>query len=1063
MLPPRLVGVTRRALALILFAAVPAAAETPASSERGCPLVEPTGDGTPVPIAAGERHCVLVEPALGDFIRLDTEQLGADLALRLRGPDGRIVVEADSPNGTTGREELVAIAETAGGQRLEIEAAAGAGGAYRARLTLRPASAADRELVAAVGVWRRARERLRAGAAAESLRGFGEALATFRELGDGRRAADALAGLSSARASLGEPEPAAVLAERAGDLYGRHGEPLQAAAILVFAGRYHVGQGAAERAVAPLERAVELYESIGRPSGIALAEGFLGVAELAAGRPQPALELLDRALERARQIGDQDLEAQLLSDLVPVLLALHRPGEAVAAGERAREIYQRLGHDSGLAVALQRLGEARLQRGEPERAEAALGSALELQRNPADRAVALRALGDVRRRQSDFVGAKAALTEGLELARRSGAERTEAVLWLELGQLETLTGDPAAGLALHDRAAERFAELGDRRGAASALARGAEALAALGRPEEAWGRLEPALDAVEGLRSATERGDYRTSFFGFRQDYYEIGIDLLMALHGREPEAGWDRAAFRLNERRLARDLVDSLSAEPVTAEPPPALAAEERRLEMELADLAARPAAADSSGAKAVRELVGQLHDVRGRLREARLASAGAPGYDAVTVAEVEARLLDSTTALLVFALGGERSYLWCLSADGFDSHALPGRERIEGLAAEFARLAASRSPLAEAGRRLLGRELTLQLLAPCAGRIAGRRLAVVAPGVLERLPFAALPAPGPGDAERFLVEDHEIVLLPSVTALEVLRRDARPNVVGRPIAAFADPVYSRWDPRVGGAEPDRPSPDPSPGGALGASRAGATAGASAANRPAVEVSRGSSREAEPSAEAALHRAARDLGADPFERLPHSLVEARTIVELAPDGRAVLAAGFEASRETLVEGDPSEYGVLHFATHALVHPEHPELSGLVLSLLDPEGRPRNGFLRAYEISRLRLTADLVVLSACESGIGSELRGEGMASLARSFFHAGARRVIATLWRVSDAGTAILMERFYRGYLAEGRSPAAALRVAQLAAIEERPTREPYYWAGFVFQGDWSWRERRAE
>jgi CHAT domain-containing protein len=137
------------------------------------------------------------------------------------------------------------------------------------------------------------------------------------------------------------------------------------------------------------------------------------------------------------------------------------------------------------------------------------------------------------------------------------------------------------------------------------------------------------------------------------------------------------------------------------------------------------------------------------------------------------------------------------------------------------------------------------------------------------------------------------------------------------------------------------------------------------------------------------------------------------------------------------------------------VHPEHPELSGLVLSLVDRAGRPQNGFLRAFEISRLRLDAGLVVLSACESGIGTDLRGEGMASLARSFFHAGARRVVATLWPVSDEKTATLMERFYRGHLAAGKPPAAALRAAQLAALREPATREPYYWAGFVLQGDW--------
>ncbi len=1045
---PRLRGLV---LLVPLLGAVPLAAVAAGAegAEPGCNAIELTNE-KPVAIAGGERHCASVSLAAGDFILLEVEQLGADVALRLYDPAGGETARADSPNDATGREELAAIAETAGEHRIEI--AAGTAGAYRSRLTTWPATAADRARVEADRRWRAARERLAAGAAAEAAAGFREAAAAFRELGLGRREADALTGLYRAHAGLGERELEALFSERAGDLYAGDGEPLQAAAALLHAGRLHLDLGDPGRAVPPLERAIPLYEEAGWPRGVALALGSLGVADLEGGRLQPALERVQRGLELAREIGDGNVEAQLLCELAGVLLALHRPAEALAAAERARELFLPDDPPGGPATALQRSAQAALQLGNPERAESSMRSALVLLAAPEDRAVALLTLGDARRRRADFEGARAALTEGLELARKARDRRTEGYLLFEMGYLSTLAGKPAAGLALHDRAAALLTEAGDRRGRAAAEARGAQALAALGRTEEAWRRLSAALETVEGLRAETERGDFRASYFAFRQDYYEIGLDLLAALHAREPDAGHDRAAFHLNERRLARELVDDLAVEPAPVTAPPELLAEERRLEGELAALASRPAGGATGGAPGgeIDDLLARLHTARGRLREARLEGGRPPAPGAVTAAEVQAELLDPETVLLVFALGEERSRLWCLTAGSFESFPLPGRDEIERRAGDFAELAARRSPLAESSRHQHGLRLTELLLAPATGRLAGRRLAIVADGGLQRLPFAALPAPG--EPARFLIEKHELVLLPSATALAALRRAPAPPPAARGrIAAFADPVYNAADPRVGAA-----AQAAAPGAVSGVAALGPARGA---GEPAAEVLRGPALAAPGTDD--LTRSARDLGADPFERLPHSLAEAQRILALAPAPGNVLAAGFEADRDTLIEffagdrGDAAEYAVLHFATHALVHPDHPELSGLVLSLVDREGRPQNGFLRAFEISRLRLAADLVVLSACESGIGTDLRGEGMASLARSFFHAGARRVIATLWRVSDEKTATLMERFYRVYLAEGRPPAAALRAAQLAAMGERATREPYYWAGFVLQGDW--------
>ena len=146
---------------------------------------------------------------------------------------------------------------------------------------------------------------------------------------------------------------------------------------------------------------------------------------------------------------------------------------------------------------------------------------------------------------------------------------------------------------------------------------------------------------------------------------------------------------------------------------------------------------------------------------------------------------------------------------------------------------------------------------------------------------------------------------------------------------------------------------------------------------------------------------------------------------------------------------------MVHFATHGLVDSEHPELSGLVLSMVDEEGRPKNGFLSLEDIFNLKLGADLVVLSACETALGKEVKGEGLEGLTRGFMYAGARQVVASLWQVDDVATAELMQRFYVGMLKDRRRPVAALRHAQIEMWKQEPWRSPYYWAAFVTQGEW--------
>jgi CHAT domain-containing protein len=294
-----------------------------------------------------------------------------------------------------------------------------------------------------------------------------------------------------------------------------------------------------------------------------------------------------------------------------------------------------------------------------------------------------------------------------------------------------------------------------------------------------------------------------------------------------------------------------------------------------------------------------------------------------------------------------------------------------------------------------------------------------VVADGALQYIPFAALPIPS-SDAP--LASRHEIVSLPSASALAVLRRELRNRPrAPQALAIFADPVFSPDDKRLRQPGAGRTQPAPSPPATRGTGDREAT----------VDLYR-------------------------FHRLDFSRREADTIAALLPRDQVFEALDFEASRATVLGIDLTPFRNVHFATHGVVDSQRPDLSSLVLSLYDKRGRRQDdGFLRLNDIYNLRLGADLVVLSACRTALGKEVRGEGLIGLTRGFMYAGSARVLASLWSVEDRATAELMGSFYRGMLREGLSPAAALRKAQLEMARDPTRKSPYFWAGFSLQGEW--------
>jgi CHAT domain-containing protein len=166
-------------------------------------------------------------------------------------------------------------------------------------------------------------------------------------------------------------------------------------------------------------------------------------------------------------------------------------------------------------------------------------------------------------------------------------------------------------------------------------------------------------------------------------------------------------------------------------------------------------------------------------------------------------------------------------------------------------------------------------------------------------------------------------------------------------------------------------------------------------------------------------------------------------------------AVDFAANRAAATSPELEQYRYIHFATHGVLNSAHPELSALVLSLVNEQGVEQDGFLWAHEVYNLRLPAEMVVLSGCRTGLGKEIKGEGLVGLTRGFMYAGSARVLVSLWDIADEASSALMVQVYKGILGQERlRPAAALRAAQISIWKEKRWQAPYYWAAFVLQGE---------
>jgi CHAT domain-containing protein/Tfp pilus assembly protein PilF len=987
-------------------------------------------------------------------------------------PDGKKIREVDSERAIVGSETISAIANAAGAYKINVRSAErmSKAGRYEIKVEeLRRATVEDKYRVDAESAFREA-EKLRLGTPEErrkSVEKYHEALELYRRAGDRSKEALTLNGLAIAHVLLWEMQKSLEIHNEALLLSRSVGDRNMEANILNVIGGVYWAMGEPQKALEKFNEGLQLSRALGERRKEAHALNNIGLIYYSLGETQKALDMFNAALPLSRAVGDRSREANILSNLACVYQTFGEPQRALETSNKALLIYQRMGIRLAQASILKGIGDFYQSLGQPQRALETYNKARSLAPGePYQESEALDKIGIVYLSRGEAQKALDKFNEALPLRQVTSAPQPIAGTLYNIGEAYRSLGERQRALGKYNEALPIMRAVGDRAGEAATLLGIARVEQTLGHLAQAQQTIEQAIGIVESLR-ADIREDFRASYFASRREYYESYLDILSERHRQDRAAGFDATAFAISERSHARSLLELLteSRADIHEGVDSSLLERESSLRQFLNAKAAAqfallnrkhtPEQAEAF-AKEIDSLTAEYEELRAQIR------ARSPRYAALTqprplsLAEIQQRVLDPDTLLLEYSLGDEASHLFVVGQTSINWFRLPKRTEIEAAARRLLDLLAAPQPQpgdtqakyqarvkrARDGCWTRADALSRMLLGPVASQLGGKRLVIVADGTLQYIPFAALPAPHPGNDEgrnsgaepQPLIVEHEIVSLPSASALATLRREtAGRKPAGKSLAVLADPVFTDDDARV-------------------------SRNASKAAAKEKTISADSSKMGMVSRQ--MTRSGREtgvIGAEAgFGRLLSTRREAAAISALVPERERMQALDFEASRETALRPELGEYRIVHFATHGMLNNIHPELSGLVLSLVDEAGRPQDGFLRLQDIYNLKLSAELVVLSACRTGLGKEIKGEGLIGLTRGFMYAGAPRIVASLWKVDDRATSELMKRFYQGLLGpEALRPAEALRQAQLSIWKEKQWQEPYYWAAFVLQGEW--------
>jgi CHAT domain-containing protein/tetratricopeptide (TPR) repeat protein len=786
--------------------------------------------------------------------------------------------------------------------------------------------------------------------------------------------------------------------------------------------------GEKQKALEFYNQALLLIRSVKDKNSEAYTLNNIGAVYDSLGEKQKALDFYNQALPLFQEVGDNNSEAFTLNNIGLLYNSLGEKRKALQFYNQALLLIRKIEDRVGEGNTFNNIGAVYFSIGEKQKALEYYNQALILIKKVGDKGVegnTLNNIGLVYFALGEKQKALYFYNQALPLIRKVGDKSVEGNTLNNIGSVYFALGEKQKALDFYNQALYIYRTVKDRSGEAITLYQLANLKRDEGNLKEALIQMQSAINIIEDLRTKITSQELRTSYFATFQDYYKFYIDILMELHKQQPSKRYDALALQVSESARARSLLELISESnaDIRTGVDTKLLQTEKKIKQKLNAQEKRRVQLLSGTytpetlqviETEIKNLLDQYQDIQTQIR------SNSPRYAAITqpqplsLAEIQQQVLDENTLLLEYSLGKDKSYLWAVSKTDISSYELPKSAEIEKLVENFRKDIFRHSDFISKKAE----KLTKILLEPVTKKLGNKRLVIVGDGALQYLPFAALSTPNKQEYQPLIV-NHEIVSLPSASTVALLRTQKKERqTASKTIAILADPVFTKDDPRL----TDKTKPTKK-------------------NTDSIE-------------NLALNRAADNTNIN-FIRLPFTRIEAEIILKLVPNNQSLQAYDFDANRNFITNNQLNEYRILHFATHGILDSKQPELSGLVLSLFNQKGQPENGFLRLHDVFNLNLAADLVVLSACNTGLGQEIKGEGVVGLTTGFIYAGSPRVVMSLWSVKDDATAVLMQKFYQKMLKEGFKPAAALRQAQIEMFNNERFSAPDFWAAFTLQGEW--------
>lgn len=1045
------------------------------------------GEAISKELQGGALHTYEVDLSENQFAFATLEQKGIDVLIEILAPNGEKVEQIDTPNGEYGLEHIRFISTSKGKYKLVIQSFDKNAPAGSYLLTLKEIRVptqmdknhvmAQRNLFIATDLYyTEIKENL-----LKAVELYSESAKLYNSVGDRMGEIFALNYLAVLNDDLGNKEKALEYFDQLiilNDKPGTKDALVQKCTTLHNLARLYKSIGEKHKALDTLLKALEIYKQLAELKqhenfmrGLITTTSVIGGVYDDLGNKQKALDYSEQALNFAKQSKDSTDKRQIyvnLNNIGKIYDDLGEKEKALNYYEQALTLVREFNDPRHGCSILNNMGTVYQSLGKNDKALEYFNQALSFSQTVGDKVkecITLNNIGKIYEISGDKKKALDSYNEALKQVRVVKDRTYESLTLHNIGLLYKSLNQELEALSYLQQSLQIRKEIGDNFRQVDSLYNIAEVLRGLDRPLEALKNFERSQPIIENLRIELIDPDLRSSYFSTMSKYFEGYIDLLMHLHKVNPSGNYDAQALNIAEQVRARNLMELVAESGVDIRTgvDPHLFEREKKLRQQInAKISVRlNLLKDEQEGSQTALLEKEIEDLENKYKEVqkeiRLKN---PHYSTVllpepiTAKDIQEKLLDPNSILLEYFTGTEKTYLWVVTNNNIKAFELAKRSKLEDMTRRFYDALTARSRfiyfeykekrekrIAQADQEMLALAplLTETILGPVLNQLGTKRLLVIPDGPLHILPFSALPVLTKGGESKSenlslksykpLIADHEIVLLPSASVLSVLRQEiGKRNKAPKAVAVFADPVFSKNDERLSLVKQKLSNSNP--------------------------YNRLNDENAQRVIE--FFYTKRSGGIKELPRLFYTREEAKAIAQYTGQNSKYLL-DFDASYETLFNTSIEDFRILHFATHGIFNTDRPSYSGLVLSLLNQDGKEQVGLLTLSDIFNLKLCADLVVLSACQTGLGKEIKGEGMVGITRGFFYAGTERVISSLWSINDKSTAKLMANFYQKLFGSRKTrPAAALREAQILMWRDEKWSHPYYWAAFQLQGEYN-------